>query len=68
MEKVEFRERMYFLFRNIDFNFDINKFIEYGFYILNVLLKEGFIVIYKWFLVNKLKMYDRKMNKVEFVM
>lgn len=68
MEKVEFRERTYFPFRNIDFNLDINKLIEHGLYIPNVLLKEGLIATYKWFLANKPKMHDRKMDKVESVM
>ncbi|WP_032512199.1 NAD-dependent epimerase/dehydratase family protein, partial [Clostridioides difficile] len=68
MEKVEFRERTYFPFRNIDFNLDINKLIEHGLYIPNVLLKEGLTATYKWFSANKPKMHDRKMNKVESVM
>ncbi len=58
--KVEFRERTYFPFRNIDFNLDINKLIEHGLYIPNVLLKEGLTATYKWFSANKPKMHDRK--------
>ncbi len=60
MEKVEFRERTYFPFRNIDFNLDINKLIEHGLYIPNVLLKEGLTATYKWFSANKPKCMTEK--------
>lgn len=65
INNVNFEERQYFPFRNIDYNLDIDKLIEHGLYIPNVLLKEGLKKTYKWYLSTKPKLQDKKMSKVD---
>ncbi|MCR8745838.1 NAD-dependent epimerase/dehydratase family protein [Romboutsia lituseburensis] len=65
INKINLEERQYFPFRNIDYNLDIDKLIEHGLYIPNVLLKEGLKKTYKWYLSTKPKLQDKKMSKVD---
>lgn len=60
--------RSYFPFRHIDFNLDIDKLIEHGVYIPNILLKEGLTRTYKWYTINKPKLSDNTMDKIDFVL
>lgn len=62
---VKYKEREYFPFRDIDYNLDIDKLIEHGLYIPNILLKEGLKKTYKWYISNKPKLQDKTMTKVE---
>lgn len=65
VNKVNYKEREYFPFKNIDYNLDIDKLIEHGLYIPNILLKDGLKRTYKWYNSNKPKVKDEKMTRVE---
>lgn len=65
INKIEYDERTYFPFRNINYTLEIDKLIEHGLYIPNVFLKEGLEKTYDWFLANDPKLEDAKMHKVE---
>ncbi|MGL4913316.1 MAG: SDR family oxidoreductase [Romboutsia sp.] len=65
VNKINYEEREYFPFRNIDYNLDIDKLIEHGLYIPNILLKEGLKKTYKWYYSNKPKLKDERMTRVE---
>ncbi|MEG2246210.1 MAG: NAD-dependent epimerase/dehydratase family protein [Romboutsia sp.] len=63
--KVKLEERKYFPFRNIDYKLDIDKLIEHGLYIPNILLHEGLQKTYEWYSFKKPRMHDKKMDKIE---
>lgn len=65
INKTKIEERKYFPFRNIDYKLDIDKLIEHGLYIPNILLHEGLEKTYEWYISKKPKIYDEKMDKVE---
>lgn len=65
INKIEYEERTYFPFRNIDYTLEIDKLIEHGLYIPNIFLKEGLEKTYDWFLSNNPKLQDSKMHKIE---
>lgn len=67
INKAEYEERSYFPFKNIDYNLDIDKLIEHGLYIPNILLKEGIKKTYKWYSGHKPKLSDKRMDKVEVI-
>lgn len=65
INKIKYEERTYFPFKNIDYTLEIDKLIEHGLYIPNIFLKEGLEKSYNWYLHNKPKLTDNKMDKVE---
>ena len=65
MNKVDFRERTFFPFRNIDFSVDIDKLIEDGLYIPNTSLDEGLEKTFIWYQENKPEITDKKMVNIE---
>lgn len=65
VNKAEYEERSYFPFKNIDYNLDIDKLIEHGLYIPNILLKEGIKKTYKWYSSHKPRLSDKRMDKIE---
>lgn len=68
VNKAGCEERSYFPFMHIDFSLDIDKLIEHGIYIPNILLKEGLTKTYKWYKKSKPKLSDNKMDKIDFVL
>ncbi|MEG1312543.1 MAG: NAD-dependent epimerase/dehydratase family protein [Romboutsia sp.] len=65
INKIEYEERSYFPFKNIDYTLEIDKLIEHGLYIPNIFLREGLEKSYNWYLYNKPKLTDNKMDKIE---
>lgn len=63
--KVKCEEIDYFPFKNIDFTLEIDKLIEHGLYIPNIFLREGLEKTYEWYKVNKPKIENKQIYKIE---
>lgn len=68
VNNIDYEERTYFPFRNINYSLDIDKLIEHGLYIPNILLSEGLKKSYEWYISKKPKLSDKKMDKVDYIL
>ena len=67
-DKIKIKERSYFPFKNTSCILEIEKLIDHGLYIPNILLEKGLRKTYEWYIKKKPKMNDKKMVEVEQVL
>ncbi|KYH33297.1 NAD dependent epimerase/dehydratase family protein [Clostridium tepidiprofundi DSM 19306] len=65
VNEVNTESRTYFPFRDVTYMLDIAKLIDDGFYVPTISLKEGLRRAYNWYLDEKPKLNDARMNKVD---
>ena len=68
LDKIKIKERSYFPFRNINCVLEIDKLIDDGLYIPNILIEKGLKKTYQWYIKNKPKMEDKEMTEVDQVL
>lgn len=68
LDKIKIKERSYFPFRNISCVLEIDKLINDGLYIPNILIEKGLKKTYQWYVKNKPKMEDVEMTEVDQVL
>ena len=67
-DKIKIKERSYFPFKNTSCILEIEKLIDHGLYIPNILLEKGLRKTYEWYIKKKPRMNDEKMVEVEQVL
>lgn len=67
-DKIKLKDRSYFPFRNKSCVLEIDKLIDHGLYIPNILIEKGLQKTYKWYAKNKPKMEDKEMVEVDQVL
>ena len=67
-DKIKIKERSYFPFKNTSCILEIEKLIDHGLYIPNILLEKGLRKTYEWYIKNKPKMDDKEMVEVDQVL
>ena len=66
--KIKIKERSYFPFKNTSCVLEIEKLIDHGLYIPNIMLEKGLRKTYEWYIKNKPKMDDKEMHEVDQVL
>lgn len=66
--KIKIKERSYFPFKNTSCMLEIEKLIDDGLYIPNILLEKGLRKTYEWYIKKKPKMDDKEMAEVDQVL
>lgn len=67
-DKIKIKERSYFPFKNTSCVLEIEKLIDHGLYIPNIMLEKGLRKTYEWYIKNKPKMDDKEMHEVDQVL
>ena len=67
-DKIKIKERSYFPFKNTSCVLEIEKLIDHGLYIPNIMLEKGIRKTYEWYIKNKPKMDDKEMVEVDQVL
>ncbi len=67
-DKIKIKERSYFPFKNTSCVLEIEKLIDHGLYIPNILLEKGLRKTYEWYIKNRPKMDDKEMVEVDQVL
>ena len=67
-DKIKIKERSYFPFKNTSCVLEIEKLIDHGLYIPNIMLEKGIRKTYEWYIKNKPKMDDKEMVELDQVL